>query len=281
MGSIQDGLAVLTRRLAADGNENPAREARLLLSHQLGTEASRLTLIARESLADEDLQAALRLCSLRADGVPISHIRGYREFWGRRFEVDSRVLDPRPETEELVAEALSAPFSRILDLGTGSGCILVTLLAERPSATGLGADLSSAALEVARANADRHGVADRCTLAASDWFERVEGRFDLIVSNPPYISAAEMLDLQPGVIRHEPRMALTDEGDGLAAYRAIAARARAFLAPGGRLLVEIGPGQGAAVMSLFRAAGLDDVSLRGDMDGRDRVVSGRISVTGK
>jgi release factor glutamine methyltransferase len=185
------------------------------------------------------------------------------------------VLDPRPETETLVALALAEPFTRVLDLGTGSGCILVSLLAERHAAQGVGTDVSPAALLIAGENAAWHGVAERVILTPSDWFGDIGGQYDLIVSNPPYIAAHEMAGLSPEVRDHEPRGALTDEADGLTAYRAIAEGAGRFLVPGGRLLVETGPTQGPAVSRLFAGAGLEAVAVHPDLDGRDRVVSAR------
>lgn len=204
----------------------------------------------------------------------MSHLLGYRDFWSYRFKVTPDVLDPRPETETLIEAALAQPFDSVLDLGTGSGCILLTLLAERGGATGIGVDASPAALRVAEQNAAALGVADRCALEVSDWYAGVGGTFDLIVSNPPYIAAGEMSGLAPE-LSHEPRMALTDEADGLSCYRIITAGARAHLVPGGWLMVEIGPTQGAAVLQMFDAAGLTDVQIRTDLDGRDRVVIGR------
>jgi release factor glutamine methyltransferase len=166
---------------------------------------------------------------------------------------------------------LEEPFARVLDLGLGSGCILLTLLAERPEATGLGLDLSPAALEVARRNAARLGVTDRAAFAPSNWFETVDGLFDLIVSNPPYIALDEMPGLEPEVRDWEPRLALTDEGDGLGAYRAILSGAVAHLAPKGRLMVEIGPTQTEAVTAIGAARGLASPEVRRDLDGRARV----------
>jgi release factor glutamine methyltransferase len=213
----------------------------------------------------------------RADRVPVSQIVGRRAFWTSEFVVTPDVLDPRPETEVLVEQALSEPFSNVLDLGTGSGCILISLLQERPLAKGVGTDISEKAVLVAGENAARLGVADRLVLPVSDWFADVGGRFDLIVSNPPYIAVGEMAGLQPEVRDHEPRMALTDEGDGLGAYRAIAAGAPDHLVPGGRLLVEIGATQAVAVCGFFRSAGLEDILVHADLDGRVRVVSARKS----
>lgn len=272
--TVQDGLTALTGNLAAGGIDGAGREARLILSHVLDTPPDRMSLIACDPLSPAHLDKAQALTARRVAGTPMSHLLGYREFWGRRFAVTPDVLDPRPETETLIAAALEQPFDRVLDLGTGSGCILLTLLAERPDARGAGGDLSAAALDVARGNATALGVADRAELIRSDWFAKVTGTFDLIVSNPPYIAADEMPALAPE-LSFEPRMALTDEGDGLSCYRAITAGAGAYLAPNGRLMLEIGWQQGAAVADLFRQAGLQDVQILPDLDGRDRVVLGR------
>ncbi|MDJ1007489.1 MAG: peptide chain release factor N(5)-glutamine methyltransferase [Paracoccaceae bacterium] len=211
----------------------------------------------------------------RAAREPVSHILGFREFWNGRFRVTPAVLDPRPETETLVALALEEPFARVLDLGTGSGAIIVSLLAERPEATGVGTDISPEAVLVAGENAAALGVADRLILPLSDWWADVGGRYDLIVSNPPYIAASEMAALAPEVRDHEPRGALTDEGDGLGAYRAIAEAVFAHLEPGGRLLLEIGPTQARSVAALVSEAGLIEIAVHPDIDGRDRVLAAR------
>ena len=274
MTTLQQALAEATAQLAAKGIDSAARDARLLIARATGIDRARLTLHLRNDLSDEAEGAFFHMIRDRLTRMPLSHILGGREFYGRWFSVTPDVLDPRPETEILVAAALEAPFRTVLDLGTGSGAILLTLLAERPGATGTGTDLSGLALAVAGANARALGLEDRLHLLEGRWFDPVDGRFDLIVSNPPYIAADEMAGLAPEVLC-EPRIALTDEADGLSAYRAIATGAPAHLAPGGWLRVEIGPTQGRAVAELFRAAGLQDVSVRPDLDGRDRVVCGR------
>jgi len=251
------------------------RDARRLLAHAWGVSSDLLAGRLADAVPAPVLAILNADVAARARRVPVSHLTGRRAFWGRTFRVTPEVLDPRPETETLVEAALAAPFDRVLDLGTGSGCILISLLAERPAATGVGTDISPAAVLVAGENAVAHGVADRIVLPLSDWYEDIGGRFDLIVSNPPYIAASEMADLAPEVRDHEPRLALTDGADGLTAYRAIAAGSMDHLTPGGRLLVEIGPAQGAAVSRLFRAAGLEEIRVRPDLDGRDRLVSAR------
>lgn len=268
-------MATATARLRAAGVADPARDARLLLAHAARIDAVRVTLIAPEDLSPEIAERYERLVSLRAVRVPVSHLLGEREFYGRRFKVSRDVLDPRPETEILIEAALAEPFTRVLDLGVGSGCILVTLLAERVDATGLGVDLSEAACLQASANLVLHCVQNRAEIVRSDWFAGISGRFDLIVANPPYIALHEMRFLADEVRRHEPQGALTDGGDGLGAYRQIAAGVMAHLAPGGRLLVEIGPTQAAAVIALLARAGLTGIRAIPDLDGRDRVICAR------
>lgn len=249
----RDEVAEVLRRA---GVPDPGRDARKLIEAAEGRKTGWL----------EDAVAR------RAAREPMSHILGYRDFWNHRFRVTPDVLDPRPETETLVELALQKPFHRVLDLGTGSGAIVISLLAERPEATGVGTDISPEALLIAGENALAAGVADRLILPLSDWWEDVGGTYDLIVSNPPYIAAAEMDALSPEVRKHEPRAALTDEGDGLAAYRAIAEGAVLHLATHGRLLLEIGWTQGQAVSEILSAAGLDVMAVHPDLDGRDRIV---------
>ena len=265
-------MVAATARLRAAGVSDPARDARVLLAHAARIEAARVTLIAPEDLAPDIADRYEQLIALRAIRVPVSHLLGEREFYGRRFKVSGDVLDPRPETETLIEAALALPFDRVLDLGVGSGCILVTLLAENEMATGVGVDLSEVACLQASANALLHRVQRRAEILQSDWLDNVQGRFDLIVSNPPYIALDEMNGLDAEVRQHEPEMALTDGGDGLGAYRRIADGVLPYLIPGGRLLVEIGPTQAAAVIALLAQAGLTGLRIISDLDGRDRVI---------
>ncbi|WP_417277549.1 peptide chain release factor N(5)-glutamine methyltransferase [Celeribacter sp.] len=269
--TVQAALIAGTKRLSEAGIDGAPRDARLLMAHVLGMEPGRLTLVMPDEISVDHKVAFEAAIARRLSREPVSHILGYRDFYGRRFLVSSDVLDPRPETEILISEALSKPFASVLDLGAGSGAILLTLLAEQVLAKGLATDLSEAALTVAKRNAEALGLATRARFHQADWWDGIEGQFDLIVSNPPYIAADEMAGLSPE-LAHEPRMALTDEADGLMCYRAIAAGARAHLAPRGRIMVEIGPTQGAAVSDLFLAQGLKAVRVIADLDGRDRVV---------
>ncbi|WP_298838530.1 peptide chain release factor N(5)-glutamine methyltransferase [uncultured Roseobacter sp.] len=266
-------MVTAVARLRAAGVPDPARDARLLLAHAAQVDAARVTLIAPEDIAPEIAERYENLIALRAVRVPVSQLIGAREFYGRSFAISRDVLDPRPETESLIESALAAPFERVLDLGTGSGCIMGTLLAERPAATGVAVDLSEAACLQASANLVRLGVADRAQVMQSDWFDRVEGRFDLIVSNPPYLARSEMTDVQPELSRFEPRMALTDEGDGLSVYRLLATQAQQYLSAEGRVLVETGWQQGASVAGIFGAQGWAEVAILPDLGGHDRVVS--------
>ena len=250
------------------------RDARVLAADVAGVAPGRMTLLAPEEASADALRRFDDHVAARAGGLPVARVIGRAAFWGRDFAVDAHVLVPRPETETLIAAALDADWRTLVDLGTGSGCIAVTLLAERPAASGHAVDLSAAALAVAARNAAAHGVAARFTSAASDWWAAVDGRFDLIASNPPYVAAGEMAGLSREVLA-EPRLALTPGGDGLDAYRAIAPGVADHLSPGGTCLLEIGPSQAAAVSDLLRDAGARHVDVLRDMDGRDRVVRGR------
>ncbi|KIN64869.1 Release factor glutamine methyltransferase [Sulfitobacter noctilucicola] len=272
MSTAGEAMAAAAARLRAAGVPDPARDARMLLAHAASVDAARVTLIAPEEIAPEIAERFENLISLRAVRVPVSQLVGSRAFYGRDFRISRDVLDPRPETETLIDLALSAPFETVLDLGTGSGCILVSLLAENTEARGVGVDLSEAACLQASANAVMHGVAARADIYQSDWFAEVQGRFDLIVANPPYLAMAEMDGVAPELRDHEPHMALTDGLDGLSAYRIIAQQAQGFLTTSGRVMVEIGWQQGAAVQAIFRDSGWAGVDLALDLDGRARVV---------
>ena len=273
--SFQAALAHAGQRLSGAGIEEFRREARILLAFVVGLDPLQVSMRLEEVLNAEQsakLEAALRS---RVARVPMSHILGYRDFYEHRFIVTPDVLDPRPETEELVARALSAPFENVLDLGTGSGCIILSLLAENSSARGLAVDQSAQALEVARRNAENLRLTDRLRFCRSDWCQELPAeQFDLIVSNPPYIHPAALKGLSPEV-HHEPISALTDNINGLSHYATIAHQAHGFLAPQGRLLFEIGYDQGAAVAEILRKEGYGDITILEDLDHRPRVVSCR------
>lgn len=278
MSDARTGSQVLTaavQQLTKAGVPDAARDARKLFAYASGVDAGRLTLILPEPVSAEVMTRFDHLIARRARFEPVSHLMGSRAFYGRDFEVTKDVLDPRPETETLIDVALRDPFARVLDLGTGSGCILVTLLAENTQAVGVGADVSPKALAVALRNAQRHHVDDRATFVQSDWLAGIRRPFDLIVANPPYIAADEMAGLSRDVREWEPRLALTDEADGLSAYRTIISQAQDVLEPDGRLIFEIGSTQGKAVAELMLQGGLTHVFVIPDLDGRDRVVTGK------
>lgn len=268
-----DALRQAIPRLQEAGVDDAVRDARVLLTHALGIGPDRLTLHLPDDMTQAQLDLYDAAVQARIARQPVAQIIGRRLFWGLSFRVTRDTLDPRPDTEALVAEALSRPFLKVLDLGTGTGCILLSCLKFMPMARGMGVDISLSALAVATSNSSDLGLGGRVRFLQSDWFAAVSGTFDLIVSNPPYIAAEEMPGLAPEVHDWEPHQALTPGGDGLDAYRVIARGAGARLMPGGRLLVEIGPTQGQAVAALFAAAGLEAIRILPDMDGRDRVVA--------
>jgi release factor glutamine methyltransferase len=270
-------IAAATARLRRAGVEAPERDARLLLRWASGLDGAAFSARLGDPAPVAEAQRFEQAVRARESRVPIAQITGFREFWGRSFRVTPDVLDPRPETETLIAHALRGPpAERILDLGMGTGCMLLTLLAEWPLARGTGTDISPAALAVAAENARTLGVAKRAEFVLADWCAGLAGPFDLVISNPPYIAAAEIAGLAPEVRLHEPRQALTplaDPGDGLEAYRQIAPGLRPLLAPGGRVLLEIGPDRAAAVAGILAGSGMTVASVLPDFDGRDRVVT--------
>ncbi len=274
--TVADLLKQAQNSLTAGAIESAARDARFLVGAATGIPADRLTLEARSDATIAQQTALLGLVARRLSREPLSHIIGQRAFFNHSFAVTAATLDPRPETETLVLEALKQPFDTLLDLGTGTGAIAISLLAERPDATGTATDISPDALAVAQQNANAIGVADRLSIIESNWFAAVKGSYDLIVSNPPYIALVEMDDLAPE-LSFEPRIALTDNADGLTAYREITRAAPTHLSAEGWLMVEIGWKQGPDVAQLFEDAGLRKVGVLPDLDGRDRVVIGQKS----
>lgn len=275
----QDLLAEGRACLRDAGVQDPAQDARWLLAYALDIGSERLVTILPDPVPPSAAERFRAAIAARAQFQPVSQILGHRLFWGRRFFVTPDVLDPRPETETLVAAALETDFDRVLDLGTGSGAILLSLLAERPGAKGLGVDLSPEALEVARRNARALELDTRAEFLHSDWCSRVRGCFDLVVSNPPYIAAPEYGALAPELRLWEPSMALVPQGcdgTGLVVYRIIATQSQKVLRPGGWLMVEFGLGQGAGVQDIFSAAGLENIALVPDMTGRARVCLGQV-----
>lgn len=270
---VQTVLRAAVQRLTAAGIDGAARDARVLIAAALGVEPSRVTLIAGDTMSDAARDRFDQMIGDRISRRPVSRILGRRSFWGRDFIITDDVLDPRGDTETLIAAALRQSAQHVLDLGTGSGSIAITLAAETPTLTCVATDISTAALDVAAQNAARHGVSDRVRFVHGSWFEPVTGTFDLIVSNPPYISDAEMQGLAPEVALFDPKMALTPGGDGLDPYRVIAQTAPRFLAAHGKVIVEIGHTQARDVTQIFEQAGFANIETLQDFEQKDRVVA--------
>ncbi|MDQ2763767.1 MAG: peptide chain release factor N(5)-glutamine methyltransferase [Pseudomonadota bacterium] len=270
-------------RLAAAGVETPVIDARLLLEAAAG--ASRAEIIAdpRRTLTPEQSVVFDAYLARRVAREPVSRILGSKGFWNIMLKVTADVLTPRPETETILDVVLPCfaaerRFS-ILELGIGSGTILLALLSERPGAFGLGVDISEQALAVARQNAIDLGLASRLALLRADWTKGLSpGHFDLVVANPPYVAIADLAALEPEVRDHEPLVALNGGADGLDAYRSLAPQVLDALRPGGLFAVEIGAEQGDAVISLFGGLGAEDVRRVSDLAGRERVVAGKKSL---
>jgi release factor glutamine methyltransferase len=266
-------------RLKAARLDSPVIDARLLV--EAAADATRIDILTdpHRALSEEQASTLEAYLSRRERREPVGRILGRQGFWKIMVKVTPDVLSPRSDTETVVDVALKAfsegqPF-QVLDLGVGSGAILLAILAERPAARGLGVDVSEEALAVARENAANLGLAGRAAFLRGDWAAGLEpGSFDLVVSNPPYIPSADIEGLDPEVRDHEPRMALDGGPDGLDAYRTLAPQILAMLKPQALFAVEIGYDQPAAVEALFREAGATDVRTVQDLAGRDRVVTG-------
>jgi len=273
-------LAWTTEFLGKKGVEKPGLDASLLLAHALGWKRIDIYARADEEPPDDARQRFRELVRRRADGCPTAYLVGRKEFYSLEFEVSPAVLIPRDDSSWLVEECLRVardrPEPRVLDLGTGSGCLAVTVAKRHKAARVTAVDLSPEALAVAARNAAKHGVSDRITFLEGDLFAPLPAgqRFDLIVSNPPYVSHAEYAALDRGVRDFEPRLALEAGDDGLDVLRRVVAGAPAHLVAGGVLAVEVGAGQAPAVAELFRGAGFDSIELRRDYARIERVVSG-------
>ncbi len=268
---IGEVLKEAIARLKVAGIEDPQRDARKILRSVIHSESGTIDPSAELSATEAD--RFFRGITEREAWRPVSQIIGVREFWGREFFVTQDTLDPRPDSELIIEKALElANPQKILDLGTGTGCLLLTLLAEFPSATGLGVDVSEAALDVAQKNANSHGLSNKATFQKSDWFEEVTGKFDLIVCNPPYISEMEFARLDKEVKNWEPKFALTPGGDGLLAYREISNRLTAHLTEDGIAIFEFGFSQGNNVKKIFSLPEFTVFEVAQDLNGKDRAI---------
>ena len=292
--ALQQGstIAAARRTLANTFREanldSPDLDARLLIGHALGLEHAALVSASERVLSAPEMAQIESFGARRLKHEPVAHILGHKEFWGLDIQVNAHVLVPRPETETLIEAALDLfgakkmdPL-RIADLGTGSGALLIALLHEFPNATGIGTDISQKALDIARANAWTHGLNKRAEFMVSDYGAALPGGYDLVVSNPPYIPAGDIAELEPDVRIYDPMLALDGGADGLDAYRAIAADGTRLVAPGGTLILEVGIGQAEAVNALLVKAGMAALPLaRPDLAGIPRaVVASHVYVSG-
>jgi release factor glutamine methyltransferase len=281
--SVAHARRAVAEQFRSAGIESPELDARILIGHALGIDHAGLAASATQPLADLTASRIEEFAARRLAGEPVARIVGQKEFWSLPLTVTPAVLVPRPETETVVELALAlldcegtpARPLRMADLATGSGAILLALLSELPTAQGAGTDIDAAALSVARANASQLGFGNRATFLATDYGAALEGPFDLVVSNPPYVASGDIARLAREVRDHDPRRALDGGADGLAAYRAIAADAPRLLGPGGLLVVEIGAGQERPVCELFVAEGLAIANTRHDLSGIARAIAAK------
>ena len=280
MTTLLEAWSGAQKRLKAAGVDSPSIDARLLL--EAAADVSRMDVISDpyRTLSADQVDRLDAYVERRSRREPVARILGRKGFWKLLLQVTPDVLTPRPETERVVDIALEAfPEERasfsMLDLGVGSGAILLSVLAERPAAKGLGVDISEAALATARDNAASLGLAGRATFLRTDWTQGLpDEAFELVTSNPPYIPTGDIEGLEPEVSAHEPRLALDGGPDGLSPYRVLAPEILRVLKPEGRFAVEIGWDQGPAVKALFEQAGAQDLRVVRDLSDRDRVVAG-------
>jgi release factor glutamine methyltransferase len=279
--TVGAALALAVARLDAAGVETARLDARLLLAAAIGATIERTVAWPERLLTGPEAKSFAALIERRAAREPVAQIIGRREFWSLDLATTRDTLTPRPDSEAVIEAALRLipdrdTKLRILDLGTGTGCLLLALLSEYAAASGVGTDLSPAAVKIAVQNAATLGFADRISILVSEWDDAVAGRFDLIVSNPPYIRTAELERLDPEVVAFEPRLALDGGVDGLNAYRALAPRLMSRVASGGFAVLEIGADQAADVEEICVAAGLKACGRQFDLAGRERcIVVGR------
>lgn len=273
--NVRTALSLAINHLNQIGIENPSLEARMLLAHAFEKNIEYILINSSEELNQQKEECFSELLRRRTNLEPIAYILGIKEFYGREFEVNNKVLIPRPATEILVDTILTTNFKspNILELGTGSGCIIITLLLEQQVSTAVASDISLDALLVAEKNAVAYDVLDKLTLLQSDWLEKIEAqKFDIIISNPPYISIEEQQYMAQETLLFEPEIALFSEEDGLQSYFAIAEKAKDFLAHEGKLFLEVGFQQASLVIDLFTKKNYKFEASYKDLSGYIRVV---------
>ncbi|MDE2029159.1 MAG: peptide chain release factor N(5)-glutamine methyltransferase [Alphaproteobacteria bacterium] len=277
--TLSDVLATATQRLQAAGIDNPSFDARLLIGTALNLDRAQMLARARDGVSAEQHAHIKKLIARREVREPVARILGMREFWGLPFALNEATLEPRPDSETLIETTLK-PLAdrkterlRLLDLGTGTGCLLLSLLHELPNASGLGIDLAPRAVEQAVQNAATLGLEKRASFRTGNWLDGIDETFDIIVSNPPYIRTDEIPALMPEVRDHDPRAAHDGGADGLAPYRHLIPQLKNFLNPNGFAIFEVGHDQAQQVAALFAQNSFQNIEIHEDLSGNDRCIS--------
>jgi len=270
-------LANTANKLSESGIEGAARDARILTAYALQIPISELSLKFNEQVSEEMTSKLEKLILRRTHKEPISKILGRREFWGRTFSINENVLDPRGDTETLIEFVIEKPVKSVLELGTGSGAIAITLACEWKEVHVTAIDISEEALSLAKSNAEKFNVQNKIDFFKSDWFEAVKGSFDLIISNPPYIGLIEKDEIATEVIKYDPEIALFAGRDGLDAYKKIIPNLEKFLNLDGFVVLEIGAHQSNQVKNMMNVVGLIDTQIVKDLSGKDRLVASKFA----
>jgi len=274
---LKEVLADTAIKLSKSGIEGAARDARILTAFALEIPISELSLKINQQVSEKIIVELEKLILRRINREPISKILGRRDFWGRTFSINENVLDPRGDTETLIDFVIEKPVKSVLELGTGSGAIAVTLACEWKEVHVTATDISENALSLAKINAEKFNVQNKIHFLTSDWFENVKGAYDLIISNPPYIGLTEQDEISAEVIKYDPEIALFAGRDGLEAYRRIIPSLSKFLNPDGLVVLETGASQGIKVKNMMNAAGFIDAKIVKDLSGKDRLVAAKLA----
>ena len=274
--NLKKVLANTAIKLSKSGIEGGARDSRILTAYALGVPISDLSLKINEQVSEKVIFKIEKLINRRIDREPISKILRRREFWGRSFSINENVLDPRGDTETLIDYVIEKPVKSVLELGTGSGAIAVTLACEWEEVNVTAIDISADALLLAKINAEKFNVKNKIQFLKSDWFEAIDDRFDLIISNPPYIGLKEKEKISDEVINYDPEIALFAGNEGLDAYKRIIPNLAKYLKPDGFVVLEIGAFQSNQVKNMMNAAGFVDTKIVKDLSGKDRLIATKL-----
>ena len=274
---LKEVLADIAVKLSRSGIEGAVRDARILAAFALEIPISDLSLKINEQVSEKIIAELEKLILRRIDREPVSKILGKREFWGRSFTINENVLDPRGDTETLIEFVVEKPVKSVLELGTGSGAIAVTLACEWKEVHVTAIDISEDALSMAKINAEKFNVQKKIHFLKSDWFESVKGSFDLIISNPPYIGLIEQNEISAEVIKYDPEIALFAGSDGLYAYQTIIPNLAKFLNPDGLVVLETGASQGIQVKNMMNTVGFIDAKIVKDLSGKERLVAAKLA----